>query len=329
MTISTVRNRNGVSRKPTDHRSDLKVPVVYFDSIECPSVPDYGTRIKIGESGDHRRRRGDHSKSKFGVEFMADHLCVVRGTRADEQHVLRHFEKHLVPGEEETFWPHEDLLGYVRWLRDQYYVWVPDCEQCQRIEELDNVDSSLWMPGPARYKQPPPQKGLFNEFGKLRLPPREVTIDDFYTGATIIEAARTAMGGIDFDPASHAYANTVVKAMRFLTIADDGLSRDWGGRVWLNPPFSQWAEWVDKIMREWTSGRVSTMCVLCATRTLTAQYFSPIHENCTAMCVLRGRIPFWGNRASTPDDGHAVFYFGSDCDAFGKAFGEIGNLYRR
>ena len=326
--MATVRARNGRQSKTPDHRSDLKVPVVYFDSVECPSVPDYGTRIKVGESGNHQRRRDDHGKSKFGVEFKVNHLCVVRGTRPDEQHVLRYFERHLVPNEVETFWPDEELLGYIRWLRDQYYVWVPDCEQCAAIEELDAVDSSQWMPGPARCKSPPQQKGLFNDFGTLRLPPREVTIDDFYTGETIINAARAAMGAIDLDPASHAYANSVVKALRFYTIADDGLAHDWTGRVWVNPPFSQWGDWAEKIVAEWHRGQIAAMCVLCATRTLTAQYFSVIHENCTAICVLRGRIPFWGNRASTPDDGHAVFYFGSEPERFATAFGEIGKVYR-
>jgi hypothetical protein len=152
--------------------------------------------------------------------------------------------------------------------------------------------------------------------------------DDFFTASTVIEPARRAMGGIDLDPASHAIANGVVRAKRFYAAADDGLSREWAGRVWLNPPFSQWRAWVPKIVGEWRSGRVEALCVLCATRTLTAQYLAAIHEACTALCVLHGRIPFWGERATSgPDDGHAVFYFGPDVAAFAREFGAIGHVY--
>src|SRR5262249_23003790 len=151
---------------------------------------------------------------------------------------------------------------------------------------------------------------------------------DFYTSSEIIEPARRAMGGIDLDPASDAHANRVVRAGRFYAAADDGLGREWGGRVWLNPPFSQWPRWVPKILSEWRSGRIESMCVLCATRTLTAQYLAPVHKTCTALCVLHGRIPFWGERATSgPEEGHAVFYFGGDLEVFRREFGAIGHVY--
>jgi len=34
------------------------------------------------------------------------------------------------------------------------------------------------------------------------------------------------------------------------TVEDDGLSQTWFGTVWLNPPFSQKDEWLDKVRGE-------------------------------------------------------------------------------
>jgi len=316
--------------KPCDQRSDqTRVPVVYFDSVV---VPGFRTDpvIKIGESENHNKRRNDLSKSKFGIEFKVEHLCVVRGTRSDEQRLLKYFERHKLENEEETFSPVDELVDYIRWLRDQWFVWVPDDEQCLKIDELEIVDSSLWIPTPERRKPKPRQIGLFSEFDGLCLPPRELTVDDFYTPRPIVNASREAMGGIDLDPASHALANRLIQASGFYTSSDNGLNHEWKGRVWLNPPFSQWQLWAPKIIAEWESGRVQAMCVLCATRTLTAQYLSCIHEHCSAICILRGRIAFWGGLSTpSPDDGHAIFYFGKDTHAFLRAFAEIGNCYVR
>lgn len=317
------------STKLRDHRSDQKkVPVVYFARVTFPEMPNDEPRIKIGESGNHQKRRAQHSASVFGIKPQYDELCVVHGDRNDEQRVLRYFSKYLLDNEKETFRADPELLDYIRWLRDQWYAWVPDCDECQPLEYLQPVDANIWMPAPDRRK-PAPTRQLFclGPFADLGMPPRETTADDFYTNEIIIEAARTAMGGIDLDPSSHAIANRTVKANRFYTKHDDGLSHQWGGNVWLNPPFSKWAEWAAKVASEWKSGRIESMCVLCATRTLTAQYFSQVHRNSSALCIMHGRIPFWGELAGTPDDGHAVFYFGKDTAAFSASFSSLGQVY--
>ena len=62
---------------------------------------------------------------------------------------------------------------------------------------------------------------------------------EYYTPGKIVEAARLTMGGIDLDPASSAAANARVRAVRFFTEADNGLSKKWKGRVWMNHPFQR------------------------------------------------------------------------------------------
>ena len=63
--------------------------------------------------------------------------------------------------------------------------------------------------------------------------------DEYYTPVEIVEATRKALGGkIDLDPASCELAQKTVKAEKYYTIDDDGLSKEWSGYVFLNPPFS-------------------------------------------------------------------------------------------
>ena len=80
---------------------------------------------------------------------------------------------------------------------------------------------------------------------QLKLKPN----DEVYTQPWIIQRARAVMGGIDLDPASCKAANEhSVKAAKFYTAEDDGLSLPWAGRMWCNPPFSKKREFVDKLM---------------------------------------------------------------------------------
>ena|SRR5665647_815629 len=61
--------------------------------------------------------------------------------------------------------------------------------------------------------------------------------NEWYTPESYIRAATAVMGEIDLDPASTEIANSVVLAKQIYTSADDGLNKNWSGKVWLNPPY--------------------------------------------------------------------------------------------
>src|SRR5262249_52907862 len=55
--------------------------------------------------------------------------------------------------------------------------------------------------------------------------------NEWYTPGEFIESARSVMGSIDLDPATSALAQEVVRATRFFTKDDDGLTKEWCGNV--------------------------------------------------------------------------------------------------
>ena len=61
---------------------------------------------------------------------------------------------------------------------------------------------------------------------------------EWWTPSPYVEAARQVLGAIDLDPASCARANETVKAAGFFDIDADGVTQDWPGRVFMNPPSS-------------------------------------------------------------------------------------------
>jgi len=282
--------------------------------------------IKIGKSRQSRgtRLKQHQAPALDGHTPDVQELCEIRAdSDADELAIHRHFDDIRI--QKETFQASEDLIGYIRWLRDLSYVVVPEDDDSFR-DSVPLMDPEHWMPS-HEGRTKPRDLSVLPGFAKHDLLPRRITIDDFYTSEVIIEAARTAMGSIDTDPASHFIANQVVKAETFYTLATNGLTQRWHGNVWVNPPFSDWASWAAKIAHELASGRVSSMCALAATRTITAKYFTPLMDTANAVCFTRGRIKFWGTRAGTPDDGHAILYFGPDrekfCDSFRRDVGSV------
>lgn len=80
------------------------------------------------------------------------------------------------------------------------------------------------------------------------IPQHQSISNEHATPIDFLEAEHRVMGGIDLDVASCAIANQQVKATSFFTKEDDGLSRNWYGRVHCNPPGGK-LRWDNEAMR--------------------------------------------------------------------------------
>lgn len=149
--------------------------------------------------------------------------------------------------------------------------------------------------------------------------------DEWYTPQEYVDAARRVMGSIDLDPASNALAQSRIQAGAFYTLEDDGLSKDWSGRVWLNPPYAQPAimHFIEKLVQ--SIGPVTEAILLTHNYTDT-RWFHVATRAAKAICFTRGRIGFVspeGKRAA-PTQGQAFFYFGDNVEAFTREFCKFG-----
>lgn len=150
--------------------------------------------------------------------------------------------------------------------------------------------------------------------------------NEWYTPPEIIEAASDVMGSIDLDPASCETAQSNVKAKRFYTADDDGLSKKWTGNVWLNPPYSKdlIGQFAAKVVAESSGFEQAIVLVNNATDTA---WFHELASVASAICFLRGRVKFLdrtGKPANTPVQGQAVLYVGQNVEHFRSRFSAFG-----
>ncbi len=152
--------------------------------------------------------------------------------------------------------------------------------------------------------------------------------NEWYTPPQFIAAARDAMGGIDVDPASSLIANQTVGAKEYFTAEDDGLTREWRGNVWMNPPYAQPLinQFAEAVSDRFDTKQIKRACVLVNNATETG-WFQRMLASASAVCFLRTRVKFLdpeGNPSGAPLQGQTVIYMGDNPYRFARSFRDLG-----
>lgn len=153
--------------------------------------------------------------------------------------------------------------------------------------------------------------------------------NEWYTPPLHIELARSVMGGIDCDPATSEIANRTVQAETIYTADDDGRSKPWRGRVWMNPPYAQplMGEFAEAVAAKYESGEIEQACILVNNATET-QWFQRMLSVASAVCFPKSRIKFLDPQGNpgAPLQGQAIVYMGEKVHEFKEAFRSEGKV---
>lgn len=146
--------------------------------------------------------------------------------------------------------------------------------------------------------------------------------DEWYTPEYWLELAMEVLGEIELDPASCLIANQRVKANVYFSEKNDGLSKDWKGKVWCNPPYSTVLikKFTKKFFDEYEKGNITEGIILTNSGTDTLW-----NQNiCKGIQVYTiGRISFIqpdGTEKSTGSRGQCFTYVGPNPLKFIEVF---------
>lgn len=138
------------------------------------------------------------------------------------------------------------------------------------------------------------------------------TTDEWYTPLDIVKA----LGEFDLDPcapSAHFYT-----ANKCYDKSDDGLSKEWFGRIWLNPPYSRplICRFVERMAAHGNG------IALLFDRMDSALWHNTIFPTATAMLIMKGRIGFMrpdGTQAPAGGCGSVFVAWGNEnADALSK-----------
>jgi hypothetical protein len=121
--------------------------------------------------------------------------------------------------------------------------------------------------------------------------------------------------GVDLDPCSNSSSIVKAKTKWDGTFGQCGLSIQWVGRVFCNPPYkNEIPKWVKKCVES------SYLCeceiiLLVPSRTDT-RWFNMALEACDSLCLVKGRLKF-GEATNAAPFPSAVFYWGDKAEACG------------
>lgn len=89
------------------------------------------------------------------------------------------------------------------------------------------------------------------------------------------------------------------KCPKYYTKEEDALKQEWGGVIWMNPPYGRKiGNWVKKAKEAATQGKATVVCLLPA-RTDTA-WWHDYAMKANEIRLIRGRLKFGDGKGSAP-----------------------------
>lgn len=118
-----------------------------------------------------------------------------------------------------------------------------------------------------------------------------------------------ALGPFDLDPCS-PIERPWYTAENYYTILDDGLTKEWKGKVWCNPPYGKEAvKWMEKCVDH------GNCIALTFARTETKMFFNCIWSKADAILFIKGRLRFHhvtGERADSAGAPSVLIAYGKE-----------------
>lgn len=118
-----------------------------------------------------------------------------------------------------------------------------------------------------------------------------------------------ALGEFDLDPCAPINRPWPTATTHF-TVVDDGLNRDWEGRVFCNPPYGRETQkWLNKCAEH------DNCIALVFARTETRMFFESIWERATGIFFIKGRLSFHsvdGKKGGTAGAPSVLVAYGKD-----------------
>lgn len=135
--------------------------------------------------------------------------------------------------------------------------------------------------------------------------PRGASKPDHRTPMDLFLTLSDEVGGFDLDAAA-SVDNHLCEF--YFTEEDDALKQDWGeGRVWCNPPYSNWGEWAKKALAEVTDGFTNEVWMLIPARTETRAFHEYVWGRASEIRFFAGRLNFTGPHSISGSKANAPF----------------------
>lgn len=150
------------------------------------------------------------------------------------------------------------------------------------------------------------------------------TTVEWYTPSEII----IPLGEFDLDPCTSDIAYSFNRsAKKYYTKEDNGLNKEWFGRVWLNPPYSQPAitQFIEKMALH------NNGIALLYNRSDNQMFHSFIFPVADSIFFIKGRIKFFrpdGTRGEQPGAGSVLIAFGENNTKAIENSGLVGHIFK-